>query len=211
MSNVDTSRLLSLLGLRLKGFASAEAIAELLDVDTAEITAALEAAANDGLVTFNEARSVYILDSAVGRPEGERLLSEQLDNMAVRADVEAAYAAFLKLNGQMLQLCTDWQIRSDTEEQTLNDHTDDDYDQDVIGRLVDLDGQMRPILASLRTAVDRYSAYGPRFRAALDNLLAGELEYFTKPIIASYHTVWFELHEDLLATLGIDRASEGSS
>ena len=29
-------------------------------------------------------------------------------------------------------------------------------------------------------------------------------------MIDSYHTVWFELHEDLLATLGIERSSEGS-
>jgi hypothetical protein len=29
-------------------------------------------------------------------------------------------------------------------------------------------------------------------------------------MIASYHTVWFELHEDLLCTLGIERSSEGS-
>jgi hypothetical protein len=29
-------------------------------------------------------------------------------------------------------------------------------------------------------------------------------------MIASYHTVWFELHEDLLATLGIERSSEGA-
>ena len=35
------------------------------------------------------------------------------------------------------------------------------------------------------------------------------VEWFTKPVIDSYHTVWFELHEDLLATLGIERASEG--
>jgi hypothetical protein len=28
-------------------------------------------------------------------------------------------------------------------------------------------------------------------------------------VIDSYHTVWFELHEDLLSTLGIERASEG--
>jgi hypothetical protein len=27
-------------------------------------------------------------------------------------------------------------------------------------------------------------------------------------MIESYHTVWFELHEDLLATLGIQRAGE---
>jgi hypothetical protein len=29
-------------------------------------------------------------------------------------------------------------------------------------------------------------------------------------MIDSYHTVWFQLHEDLLNTLGIDRATEGS-
>jgi len=26
----------------------------------------------------------------------------------------------------------------------------------------------------------------------------------------SYHDVWMELHEDLILTLGIDRAAEGS-
>ncbi len=30
-------------------------------------------------------------------------------------------------------------------------------------------------------------------------------------MIDSYHTVWFELHENLLATLGIERAREGES
>jgi hypothetical protein len=39
-------------------------------------------------------------------------------------------------------------------------------------------------------------------------VLTGDHDWFTKPILASYHTVWFELHEDLLATLGLDRASE---
>jgi hypothetical protein len=29
-------------------------------------------------------------------------------------------------------------------------------------------------------------------------------------MIASYHTVWFEMHEDLLSTLGIERGSEGT-
>ena len=40
-------------------------------------------------------------------------------------------------------------------------------------------------------------------------MLAGDTDWFTKPMIPSYHTVWFELHEDLLATLGIERGSEG--
>jgi hypothetical protein len=36
----------------------------------------------------------------------------------------------------------------------------------------------------------------------------GDLDWFTRPMIESYHTVWFELHENLLATLGIQRAME---
>ncbi len=36
----------------------------------------------------------------------------------------------------------------------------------------------------------------------------GERDWFTKPTIDSYHSVWFELHEDLLATLGLERAKE---
>ena len=37
----------------------------------------------------------------------------------------------------------------------------------------------------------------------------GDSDWFTKPMIASYHTVWFEMHEDLLCTLGIERGAEG--
>ncbi len=33
-------------------------------------------------------------------------------------------------------------------------------------------------------------------------------EWLTKPTILSYHTLWFQLHEDLLATLGLERAAE---
>jgi hypothetical protein len=45
----------------------------------------------------------------------------------------------------------------------------------------------------------------------MNNLASGDRDWFTKPTIDSYHTVWFELHEDLLATLGIDRISERAS
>jgi len=39
----------------------------------------------------------------------------------------------------------------------------------------------------------------------------GDGEWFTKPTVDSYHTVWFELHENLLATLGIERGAERST
>lgn len=203
--------MLALLGLRLKGFADAAAVADVVGAAETDIAAALEAAAGEGLVRYNEERGVYLLDPTSGRPEGERLLGEQLDAAGVREDLIACYRDFLTLNQSMLQLCTDWQVKAIGDEQVLNDHEDDEYDQEIIGRLVDLDDSLRKILTRLRALLDRYGSYVIRFRGALDKLLAGELQYFTKPIIASYHTVWFELHEDLLATLGIDRATEGSS
>lgn len=211
MGETDDGRLLALLGLRLKGFAAADAVAEVVGAPADQIAAALDAAVAEGLVRFNEARSVYMLDPSSGRPEGERLLAAQIDAAGVRDQVTAGYQSFLALNGVMLQLCTDWQVIEGSEPQALNDHTDEDYDQAVIARLVDLDGQLRPVLAGLAGALDRYASYAPRFGQALDLLLGGDLDYFTKPIMPSYHTVWFELHEDLLASLGIDRASEGST
>jgi hypothetical protein len=37
---------------------------------------------------------------------------------------------------------------------------------------------------------------------------AGDHNYVTKLTIDSYHTIWFELHEDLMATLGIRRGED---
>ena len=54
----------------------------------------------------------------------------------------------------------------------------------------------------------RFARYAPRLTNAVDRVRAGEVDWFTKPVLDSYHTVWFELHEDLLATLGIERGEE---
>ena len=81
----------------------------------------------------------------------------------------------------------------------------------VIARLIAINDSLRPILVATRDEFERFERYGPLFRKALEQLLAGDQSWFTSPMIESYHTVWFELHEDFLATLGIDRASEGST
>ena len=66
------------------------------------------------------------------------------------------------------------------------------------------------ICGSLAEALARYNPYQGRFVGALTKVQNGEREWFAKPIIDSYHTVWMEMHEDLLATLAIDRASEAA-
>ncbi|MCP4246963.1 MAG: transcriptional regulator, partial [bacterium] len=110
MPKPEDIRLLALLGLRLKGFASADAVAQTVGADEDEILSALKSAEREGLVSFNEARAVYMLDPVAGRAAGESLLAGQLDAVGGRALVSEAYQAFLELNGVMLQLCTDWQV-----------------------------------------------------------------------------------------------------
>ena len=41
-------------------------------------------------------------------------------------------------------------------------------------------------------------------------MASGDHDYIASPRLDSYHNVWFELHEDLILTQGIDRAAEGS-
>src|SRR5207245_10907769 len=65
-----------------------------------------------------------------------------------------------------------------------------------------------PIADDLAASLPRFARYGPRLTNAVDRVRAGEVDWFTKPVLDSYHTVWFELHEDLLATLGIERGEE---
>jgi hypothetical protein len=53
----------------------------------------------------------------------------------------------------------------------------------------------------------RFALYGTRLTTALDRVLGGNPAYVADTL-DSYHTVWFQLHEDLLVTLGISREEE---
>jgi hypothetical protein len=117
-----------------------------------------------------------------------------------------AYQAFLPLNREALQLCTDWQVRPGG---ARNDHTDAGYDWSVIARLEALDDRVGPLLRRLGGAVPRFEPYRDRLRAARRRVVDGEHDWLTSPRVDSYHTIWMELHEDLLAALGRERGRDG--
>ncbi len=147
---------------------------------------------------------------------GEKLLAQELAQRSVArgrsavASITEIYHRFLPLNQSLLTVCTDWQVRSQAPLQ-LNDHTDAAYDLWVIERLREIDGQVDPICVELEELLQRFNRYGSGFKYALARIDNGETEWFAKPTLQSYHTLWFELHEDLLATLGLDRAAENNS
>ena len=140
-----------------------------------------------------------------GRVEAERLVAAEIEESGLRSPIQGLYESFRELDPELKQACTNFQVKQD---QTLNDHTDPDYDAAVIARLADINRRVQPILADLTSALDRFGHYGPRLDFALEQVMRGEINWFTKPSLDSYHEVWFELHEDLLVTLGIDRATE---
>jgi hypothetical protein len=230
MAPASDPDLLVLHGLRLKSLASAETVAGLVGLPVADVADRLDAFAGKGWVRFREGVAAGWSLTPAGRVEGVGRLTDELAATGARPAVEAAYDAFLAQNQRFLQVCTDWQLRPAEAASVpapargrlargraaaaepaangmrLNDHTDAAYDHGVVAELRAIDGAVRLVCADLAHALARFGTYGERFGRALRHVEAGETDWFTRPVLDSYHTVWFELHEDLLATLGLDRS-----
>ena len=186
-------------------------MAEMMDLPVDVVAEELAALADVDLVTYRHGRMSGHMQTPEGRVHGDRLLAEELETSGARPAIEQAYAAFRERNDELLAVCTAWQLRMVDGEQQRNDHTDADHDDRVRQRLTAVHESLQPVLAGLAEALDRFAGHGRRLGTALDRVLAGEHDYFTKPMFPSYHSTWFELHEDLLATLGNERATEGDS
>ena len=198
--------------LRVRGLADTPLVAAAAGMPEVEVEGRLSDLQTAGDVRYRDGRMSGWMLTPDGRRRGEELLAAELDAGGVRDGVDASYRAFLAVNQRFLELCTDWQMRVPADdpggEPVLNDHTDADHDAAVIDRLADIDEVVQEISAGLAALLDRFDGYGRRFGEALARVRAGDHKWFTRPMIESYHTVWFELHEDLLATLGIQRAGE---
>lgn len=205
MATTSDPVLLVLLGVRLVGFGPAEVIARQVGLAPDEVLDVLRCCRERGWALSREGRRPGWALTPSGRVEGERLLALELDERGARTTVASAYQRFLPFNAQLLATCTAWQVRHGNE---LNDHRDEAYDARVIERLGALHRAASPVCATLAEVLGRFGAYRARLDEALDRVQRGEHEWFTGASVASYHSVWFQLHEDLLATLGIDRSGE---
>ena len=211
-SHTSSPDLMVVQALRVKGFVDAEAVVAATGLDADVVDAMLAGLADAGHARHREGRMSGWMLTPEGRAYGESLLAAELEATGVRPTVEAAYRDFLELNQGFLGLCTDWQLRPDPDapdgDPIVNDHADAVHDAAVVARLGEADDVMREVCGGLAEVLARFDGYGERFAEALARVRVGEAEWFTRPMIDSYHTVWFELHENLLATLGIERARE---
>ncbi len=190
--------------MRLKGRALPEDLAAATGRDVAELAPIVErlTAAGD----CEEARGRLKL-TRPGRARLEVLLAEERVGVDQEA-LKVAYHEFDQHNSAFKRLVTDWQMK---DAHTPNDHTDAGYDADVVGRLGPLHEGFSPLLERVVAIAPRLAPYPERFAGALEKVRAGEHTWLARPMIDSYHTVWFELHEDLIGLAGLSRADEAAA
>ena len=190
--------------LRCIGFAELARVADAAGLAEAESESALIDLAVAGLVTRTPPPFGGWGLTDAGHAEDARLITEELDNAGARVAVTAAYERFMVLNPELLDLCSAWQMRAVDGVPAPNDHADRAYDARVLDRIAQLDHRLDPVCAELSARLSRFRRYRIRLAAALGQARSGELAQLADST-TSYHAVWFQLHEDLLATLGLAR------
>ncbi|WP_051342499.1 hypothetical protein [Pseudonocardia spinosispora] len=198
------SELLLLQAARLKGRLSAEAASASAGIPADDAQAGLESLVAAGHV---KAAGTAFRLTPEGRERLAALLGDERDGVDQEA-LDAAYHQFDDVNNELKSIVTAWQMKDDD---TPNDHSDSEYDLAVVDRLYELDEQFAPLLATMIELAPRLAPYRDRFAGAVAKLREGDHSYVARPITDSYHTVWFELHEELIGLLGRVRVDEAKA
>jgi hypothetical protein len=182
-------------GLAIKKHATAEDVASILGLDPDVVRETLiKLVAAKRTV---EAQGRYVLAPAA-RMLLEADYSRYYESLRENPAFQAGYAGFERLNTTLKQLITDWQTVPVRGERVPNDHSDKDYDAKIVDRLGDLHERAEDVLDKLASALPRMAIYRQKLEAALDKAEKGAIAWVSDAKIESYHTIWFELHEDLL-------------
>jgi hypothetical protein len=207
---VTAADLLALHAVRLLGFADTPAVAARFGLAEDDVAVLLEdhrALGHVAWTVFGDSAGWSLTDR--GRLVGERLLAEELAATGRRDLVHRQYLDFLDSNAEVLRAVTDWQIRPAVGRPFAeNDHQDLRWDARVLQRLAIVGDRLAPLSAAIGGVLPRLDGYAARYSAALARARAGDRVWVDGLGMDSCHTVWFQLHEDLLATLGIPRGRE---
>jgi pyruvate, orthophosphate dikinase len=186
--------------LGIKGFATAEGVADALASGPDEVQPLLDDLVVDGLAT-SVAGAYRLTDT--GKERAAELVEAERTRWGAAAD--AALDAFLALDQRMKEAVTAWQLK---EPDVVNDHADPDYDRGVLDRLAALHEEAAVFLDANTGGSPRLATYRDRLGRALDLAVAGDGRFVASPRVDSYHGVWFELHEDLIQLAGRTREGE---
>ncbi|WP_433621582.1 pyruvate, phosphate dikinase [Nocardia sp. CA-120079] len=201
-NNVSELAVLRLIGI--KGRVQPDAIAASLTIAEAEAASRTADFVTRGLCASTP---VGVRLTPQGREQLGRLLEHERADLD-RSDLAAAYDEFCEFNAELKAVITAWQMKDAS---TVNDHSDNTYDAAVLARLTTLHHGVAPLVERIGTIAPRLVPYTDRLARAVERMNGGDHSWVARPIMDSYHTVWFELHEDLIGLCGLSRADEAAA
>jgi hypothetical protein len=136
-------------------------------------------------------------------PAGLTAHREGLEAWRSGADLallEKTYTRFLTANIGMKTACFTWQSSDRGEVARF----------EIADALSQALQRVAPALKRADAVASRFGQYAARLESAHSTAAAGDSRFFTDPTVDSFHTVWFECHEDYLVSLDRSREEEGS-
>lgn len=175
--------------LRVRGASSADDLDRALGEDAA---ARLTTLADAGSVSRDSSNRWHLTER--GRVEHED--ASAAARPRVIGVVQPVLERFLPYDEKVKRLCTLWQE---------TDPGDSARRWDILGDLDDIACAIAPALDCMADRLPRFPAYACRLHHAIDRARDGDARYVASPLVDSFHSVWFEFHEDLLISLGLRR------
>ncbi len=177
-----------LMALRVRGRAAAADVARLLGCGEPDAAAALARLTARKLVAHAAHGAVAL--TPAGRDELQGLLAtEPVDRTALATQ----YERFVVVDRELKHAVTVWQL------------TDAAGQEAARAGVMAAAAAAGTIAAAVAALAARYAPYAGRIAVAAGAIATGDRRYVASPRVDSLHQVWFELHEDLLATLGRSR------
>lgn len=134
-------------------------------------------------------------------PEGRAFVIEELEveKKAVGTALAGPFEAFLPLNARFKQLVTWWQ--------TAGQQEGDGGLARLLHDLRAIQEELLPVVDAVAARVPRLRSFPGRLQSALAAIAGGDLSMVASPLKESYHTLWFEFHEELIALSGHRRTA----
>lgn len=192
--------LLVLHAVRLGGFADTPAVADRADLDANAVERSLLNLAYSGFIermSFGGTGG-WILSEA-GQEHLTVLLAEERQAAGAHPVIDITADRFEDLNTRLVRTLTEWQLQSPTERASHRDT--------VLCELSDLAEALDQLLTDLAAHLPRFARYPRQFTAAVRKARAGEDRWVAGVGRLSCHTVWAELHQDLLSSVGRARTA----
>lgn len=192
--------LLVLQSLRLAGAAEVERIADrsLLPTDLVEdLVRTAQTVGQVETVEFGPSRSLVL--AGTGHSRLRELLADDLEAADAREILRAALEDFEQgINDEMVRVVSEWQRAAPTPAAP----------EELLETLTRLGSALQEVIAPLAARLPRFGRFPAQYGIALSRASDGDLRWIAGIGILSCHTVWAELHQDLLSTLGRESLAE---